>query len=297
MRGTMIRHHIGKWLPKPVKARLRYWLNKHEARQRQAVKETAIARYGTFDGEELVAVLREAGVHDGDALFVHCSFNDLYTFSGSSMDVLTALSDLVGKSGTLLMPAYTTNAVSKPPRLFDVIREPTYTGLVNELFRRSPGVIRSLHPRHSICGKGPMADALLSGHETCVRADGPDSPIDRLRRLDNAHILTLGLPRGYIPLLHWLEDLAPEKLPFPVHADEPVICQVQDINGRISVVYDWQMMSNVAARFDYEWFSQYLSSTAMRYWMHKGVALGLYPAKKLSEELFALQSRGIIHYH
>jgi aminoglycoside 3-N-acetyltransferase len=279
-----------------VKKRVRRWLNKHKGRQRQAAKEAAIAQHGTFDAEELVAVLREAEVQEGSVLFVHCSFNDLYTFSGTSMDVLAALRILVGTSGTLLMPAYTSNAWSKPPRLFDVAREPTYTGLVNEIFRRTPGVIRSLHPRHSICGLGPLAKELLSGHEACVRADGPDSPFDRLRRREDARILTLGLPPGYVSILHWVEDLDPSKLPFRVHADEPITCQVRDMNGRIAMVQDWQYKKDVEARMDYERFSRYLSPSAMRHWTHKGVAFGLYDVKALAEELLVLRDRGITLY-
>jgi aminoglycoside 3-N-acetyltransferase len=292
----MIRYPIGQWLPEPVKKCVRYWLNKRKARQRKAAKEAAIAQHGMFGAEELVAVLREAGVQEGCVLFVHCSFNDLYAFSGTSIDVLTVLHTLVGNLGTLLMPAYTTNTFSKPSRLFDAAREPTYTGLVNELFRRSPGVIRSLHPRHSICGKGPLANELLLGHEACIRANGPDSPFDRLRRLDDAYVLTLGLPPGYISILHWVEDLDPTRLPFPIHADEPVLCQVRNIDGRIVVVHDLQVRSNIVARLDYKRLSQYLFPPAMRHWTHKGVALGLYPVKKLSEELLVLRDRGIIHY-
>jgi aminoglycoside 3-N-acetyltransferase len=296
MRGTLIKYRLGQWLPEPVRKRARRWLNKQKTRRRKAVKEAAIAQYGTFDAEELVAVLREVGVREGSVLFVHCSFNDFYTFSGTSMDVLTVLRTLVGPSGTLLMPAYTTNTFSKPLRLFDTTREPTYTGLVNELFRRSPGVIRSLHPRHSICGEGPLANELLSGHEACIRADGPDSPFDRLRQRDDAHVLTLGLPPGYLSILHWVEDLDPSKFPFRVHADEPILCQVRDMNGSMAVVQDWQIINNVAARLDYEGISQYFSPAAMRHWTHKSVALGLYHVKTLTGELLVLRDRGIIHY-
>lgn len=296
MRWATIRNHIGEVLPEAAKKRIRYRLNKREARQRKASKKAAIGQHGMFDGKELTAVLHEAGLPKGGVLFVHCSFNDLYTFAGTPIDILTALRRLVEPSGTLLMPAYTSKECSKPPLLFDVTREPTNTGVVNEIFRRSPGVTRSLHPRHSICGEGPMAEELLAGHELCVRADGPDSPFDRLRRRDDAHILTIGLPPGYVSILHWVEDLDPTRLPFPVHEDNPIPCRVRDTNGRIAVVLDRRVRKNVAVRVDFAGFSRYLSPNAMRYWKHKGVALGLYPVKTLAGELLALRDRGIIHY-
>lgn len=296
MNLRQIQYHTGRFLPEKLKNRISRFQKKRAAKQRNAAKQSAIARFGMFDVSELAKVLREAGVIEGCVLFVHCSFNDMFTFSGTSIDVLKVLRALVGSSGTLLMPAYTAKTCPVPPRLFDVTREPTRTGVVNEIFRRSPGVIRSLHPRHSICGEGPLAKELLSGHETCIRADGPDSPFDRLRRRNDAFILTLGLPPGFVSILHWLEDIDPSKLPFPVHADEPVLCRVRDIDGRIVVVKDWHVLKNVSVRVDFAGFSKNLSPSAMQYWEHKGLALGLYPVKTLTEELLALRDQGIIHY-
>lgn len=294
---STIKSNIFQYLSEAIKKKKGNLISTNDVSKQKACKNNAIAQYGTFNDEELISVLCKAGLHNGCILFVHCSFNDLYTFSGSPLNVLSALRKIVGTSGTLLMPTYTTNTFVKPPRLFDVTKEPTYTGLVNELFRRSPGIIRSLHPRHSICGEGPHANDLLLGHERCIHADGFDSPFDRLRQYDNAYILTLGLPPGFLSILHWIEDIDPTLLPFPIHERKPVSCQVRDKDGRIHLVQDWRIMSHFSRRNDFLKISQMLSPSSMRYWTHKGVAIGVYHANSLTEELIKLRDRHIIHYH
>ena len=40
-------------------------------------------------------------------------------------------------------------------------KTPSAVGLVNELFRRQPGVQRSLHPYNTLAARGPLAAELL----------------------------------------------------------------------------------------------------------------------------------------
>lgn len=291
-----VKSKLRKYLPNTFIIRIRRWRNSRENLRRKKLRANNIAQFGTFRGSELFSVLRDKGIFEGGVLFVQCSFNDLHTFAGTPMELLTTVRNLVGPSGTLLMPAFTSNCFSRPPRPFDVMREPTYTGVLSELFRRSPGVQRSFHPRHSICGIGPHAEHLLSGHHLCIRADGPDSPFDRLRGNSSALILTLGLPPGYISFLHWIDDYEPEKLPFPIHSSVPIKCPVIDPNGNKFEVSDWQVMHDIAENLDYVSMSRFLSPKAINFFQHKGINIGLYSLAQLSEELIALRDNGVIHY-
>lgn len=212
------------------------------------------------------------------------------------MELIGTLLKVIGDKGTLLMPAYTNNSLETPPRLFDVCNEPTYTGLVNEIFRRSPGVFRSLHPRHSICGIGPNAKNLLAGHERSIRADGPNSPFDHLRKRSDSFFLTIGLPKGFLSFLHWVEDFEPEKLPFQIHEDQHVNCWVQNYSGEEFEVSDWLLKPKIAASLSLKRVFKHISSDSMRFQSYKGIKFGFYPAKKLAEELIFLRNKGIIHY-
>ena len=278
-----------------TRSALRRSLRRRRNERAKRMKQEAIERYGRCNAIELSEMLRGHGIAQGDVLFVQCSFNDLYTFQGSPLALLEALRQVVGPAGTLLMPAYTSAATSMD-QPFQPQRDATYTGILCETFRRYQGVLRSLHPRHSICGLGPQAAMLLEGHDTCVRADGPDSPFDRLRRLPNAKILTLGLPAAHISFLHWVEDFEPDKLPFQVLRTEPVVSAVMLPDGSVRAVADWHVKSDVAARLSLGPIALQLSAHACKIFDFRGITVGIYNMPALAAELLALRDRGIIHY-
>ncbi len=258
-------------------------------------KESAIAKYGVFNDAELCKVLKDMGIQEGDILFVQTSFNDLYTLDARPMELIKALRSSIGTTGTLLMPAYTA-----PPNdtnwIYDPVRESTYTGIVNEVFRRLPGVIRSLHPRHSIAGIGPHAESILSNHEKCIRADGAHSPFDKLRYINNSKILTLGLPQGFISFLHWIEDIEPEKLPFKVHEENPEVRKIKTRDG-LSSVYDFRVKRNIAKTLNLNGVCENLSSSAALFTDYKGISFAVYKISDLADELISLRDQGVIHYH
>lgn len=296
---------IHELLPKSVGDRLlAFWahsyirrtLRKRRTAKRKALKLDTLAAYGKFGADELTRALRDLGIEEGDLLFVQCSFNDLYTFESSPMELIRALESAIGSSGTLFFPAYT-NRESTPSKPFNPLLDPTYTGIVSEIFRRSAGVVRSLHPRHSICGRGPLAEELLAGHELCSRADGLNSPLDRMRFLSNAKILTLGLPLGHISFLHWVEDFEPDKLPFAVCRAEAVDSSIEMPDGSVISIRDWQVRSDIAARLSLAPLFTQLSGNACNFTQYKGVSIGIYPMIPLAKELLALRDRGMIHYN
>jgi len=274
---------------------IRKSLRKRRAARLRAAKARAIATHGKVAIAELAGALRQAGVAEGDILFFQCSFNELHTLDGSPIELIQSLSGLIGPSGTLLMPAYT-NVRGNGSEPFRPAIDATYTGIVSEVFRRTPGVIRSLHPRHSICGLGPMAEQLLAQHQSCARADGPDSPFDRMRRYPESKILTLGLPRGHISFLHWVEDFEPEKLPLVVHRAVPTTCSIALPGGKILPVQDSQSRSDIAARLSLDPLFSRVSARACRFTHFKGIAIGIYPMRQLARELLSLRDDGIIHY-
>lgn len=234
----------------------------------------------------------EAGVRRGGVLFVQCSFNDLITLRDSPFALMSALRQLLGNGGTLLMPAYSTNMQDLPCRPFDVRREPVTTGIVCELFRREPGVIRSLHPRHSICGAGPLAEQILSGHEHCAYADGPGSPFDKLRRMD-AQALCLGMAPGFNSFVHWVEDIAPESYPIPAH-DGPYPCELIAADG--TVLRKPFFRRAAGQRKQEALVGQHLSQRALRSIHWRGMRFSLYFWPALAEELIALRDRGIVYF-
>jgi aminoglycoside 3-N-acetyltransferase len=188
---------VRRVLSQETRNRLKAW--RREARRRAAPLIRRI--YGTFGPNELEANLAAHLPAAFDILMVHSSMDDLYPmFRGTAFDVLAVLRRLAGER-TLAMPAYVLGSESFEPArryeadpVFNVARTPSETGLVTELFRRSRNVRRSLHPTHSLCAAGPLAEALTAGHHLAERAFGAGSPYERM---DHYRTVILGVGTDY----------------------------------------------------------------------------------------------------
>ncbi|MCL1795770.1 MAG: AAC(3) family N-acetyltransferase, partial [Clostridia bacterium] len=121
--------------------------------------------------------LRRLGVREGGALVVHSSYKSLGPLAGDVQAVLEALRAAVGGDGVLLMPALSYRHVTAEHPLFDLRATPGNVGAIPEVFRRQPGVWRSLHPTHSVCAIGNGAEMITSDHGGDDTPVGPRSPL------------------------------------------------------------------------------------------------------------------------
>ena len=274
---------------------LRNKRRKYLAKKNKKRKEFLLNKHGSFNSKNLHARLKQIGIKQGDCLFVQCSFNDLHTFSDSPMALLDCLKEVIGETGTLFFPAYTNVSKFKPNKPVNLKVVPTYTGIVNEVFRRSPKIIRSNHPRHSICGQGPLAKNILSDHHTCQYADGKNSPFDKMRKLSNAKILTLGLDDCYLSFLHWIEDIEPSKLPFRIHKKAPKQYELISTDGNLYEVNDFEIDKSIV-KLALPLVCNKISTETMRLTTYKGISINMYLMKPLAKELKQLRDQGIIHY-
>jgi aminoglycoside 3-N-acetyltransferase len=178
------------------------------------------ARYAgafhSFGPDELGAALRQLGIAEGDALLVHSSFDAFEAFTGRVTDVVTSLQKAVGESGILLMPTmpFAGTAVdwAREHPVVDLRRTPSRMGLISEIFRRSPGVVRSVHPTHPAAAWGREAAAFVSGHQNCATPCGIGSPYHRLLERDGK-ILFLGADLDSLTFFHTAEALLEARLP------------------------------------------------------------------------------------
>jgi aminoglycoside 3-N-acetyltransferase len=193
-----------------------------------------------YDKEKLKKALRQLGIKQGDTLFVHSSFSIFSGFQGSPQDVINCLIDVVGENGNLLMPSmqYRSSSYEHLQRkeLFDVRKTFSKMGLITEVFRRKKGVLRSLHPTHSVLAWGKDAAWIVHGHEHCMYPCGKNTPFDWFRSL-NGKVLFFDVPFNTFTFIHHIEDLIKNELPFPLYRKEPIAANVLDLEGReITVV-------------------------------------------------------------
>ena len=170
----------------------------------------------------LAGDLRNLGVPDGASVMVHSSLSRLGYVSGGAQAVVLALLDVVGSSGTLMMPTHS-SALSDPAEwrnppvpeswwepirasmpAFDPLLTPTLRmGAIVECFVHADGVRRSNHPTVSAAAVGPNAEFLTSGHEL-ANGMGEGSPQARLYDLEG-WVLLLGVSHANNTSLHLAE--------------------------------------------------------------------------------------------
>ena len=182
--------------------------------------------------EKIVAGLRGLGVEPGDTLLVHSSLSSLGWVDGGAETVIKALIVALPE-GTLLMPALDWRYVNKEHPYFSVRETPSNVGVIPETFRKYPGVIRSLHPLHSVCAYGVNAAEITSSHYLDRTPVGENSPF-RLLMKYSGKILMLGCGLRPMTFMHGVEEAA--GLPY-VLEDEPTKISVEDYDGKVEEVF------------------------------------------------------------
>ena len=158
--------------------------------------------------EQLKKALMDIGIKEGDDLMVHSSFKSLGGIEGGAKAVIEAFSEVLGKDGTLLMPAFTFNSVTRENPVFDYEKSPNCVGYLGEFLRcEVEGSIRSIHATHSVCALGKRAFKYTSGHENDITPVGENSPIIKLCK-NGGKILMLGCSPNHLTVMHGVEETA-----------------------------------------------------------------------------------------
>ena len=145
------------------------------------------------------------------------------------MAVIAALREVLGSAGTLVMPAHSPDLSEPrgwenppvPEPWWPLIREhmPAYDpvvtptrsmGLIAEIFRKHPDVLRSAHPQVSFCASGPHA-AHITGDHSLAFGLGEHSPLARIYEL-HGFVLLLGVDHRNNTSMH----LAEHRATFPI---------------------------------------------------------------------------------
>lgn len=139
-------------------------------------------------------------IKKGDTLLMHSALTSIGPVDGGADTIIDAFIDAVGEDGTIIMSTLT--GWGSP---FDAATSPSAVGYISEVFRRRPGVLRSLHPVHSVAAYGKNAEYIVSGHESCETGCGEGTPYLKLIELGGKAIL-LGVDMDRNTIMHSLEE-------------------------------------------------------------------------------------------
>lgn len=152
----------------------------------------------------IISDLAAIGLKKGDSVIVHSSFSSMGKVEGGAETVIRAILDVIGEEGTLMFPTFTYLDVYENCR-FDYKNTPSCVGYLSEFFRNMPGVVRSMHPTHSVAAIGRLANEFIKDHDKDRTPMGQGSPYRRLAKY-NAKILMLGCSLNTFSYLHALEE-------------------------------------------------------------------------------------------
>ena len=157
-----------------------------------------------YTKEDLIRDMEVMGVDPKGTLLVHSSMKSIGEVDGGADTVLDAMMEYM-KDGLLVLPTHTWDRVNREHPVFRAAEEDSCVGILTNLFRKRPGVIRSLHPTHSVAAYGKDAAGYTAGEEKqttpCHRSGCWGRLYDR-----KAKILFLGCRLTSNTYLHGVEE-------------------------------------------------------------------------------------------
>jgi len=236
----MLKRFISKNIDTKKKLKAKAGINK--------AKKSLINKLYAYDGADMQQALKNIGISETDTLFVHSNFSPDSGFSGTPLDMVNALVDLVGEKGNLLMVSIPFRGSSfdylSKGKTFSRKKTISMMGLVTEMFRRKKGVKRSLHPTHPVLAYGKDSEWIVEGHERCLYPCGVGSPFEKFREL-KGKILFYDVSFGAITFFHYVEDITRDLLPFDVYNKEPFEITVRDYDDSESVMKTYAFSTDV----------------------------------------------------
>ena len=149
--------------------------------------------------------LQTLGLNKGDVILMHSSMKSLKTDKTPEEFIADVIS-VIGTEGTLLVPAFTWENVNAGQPHFNAKETEPCDGLMPRRFLRMPGVIRSLHPTHSVSAFGKNANELTGTHHLDETGVGKNSPIMKMLG-HNGKILFIGDILNACTFMHGVEEI------------------------------------------------------------------------------------------
>jgi len=252
-------------------------------------------KFFAFTPADLQRALLQLGVLPGDVLMVHSAFDRFLGFHGGPVDVIRALQQVVGPGGTLMMPTIPFQgtaveyALGEP--VFDARQTVSRMGLITELFRRAPGVVRSVHPTHSVAVWGSKADAIIAGHELADTPCGRLTPYAKLLDYDGK-ILLAGVPPNTMTFCYFVAEELESRLPVPVFTQERYPMRWKDRDGTVRV----SQLRLFSPRLDHDLHPLFSELKRRDQWRERALGrmrLMLVRARDVYDAAVALADRGL----
>jgi aminoglycoside 3-N-acetyltransferase len=204
----------------------------------------------TKESAILLPLLEQFGVGRDATLIVHSAIGTLSRQGYRAEAIIEALLSHVA-NGNLLMPTMTWRTVSRANPSWDEVMTPSHTGVLTEIFRTRYATARSIHPTHSVAGRGSAASVLLSRHHIDSTPVSNNSPYGLLRDYDT-YVLMIGVGLESCTAIHLPEEVInPDLYVRPEAEAEQYACR-----DRYGVVHSVRTRRHPRLERDFQQFSR-----------------------------------------
>lgn len=157
-----------------------------------------------YTKEQLLSDLKNLDIRSDKTILIHSSMKAIGPVEDGADTVLDVLIEYF-RPGLLIFPTHTWAQIGAENPVFDSRTESACVGILPNLFLKRPGVIRSLHPTHSVGALGKDAMTYTAGEQCrdtpCCRDGCWGKLIDR-----DAEILFLGCTLRSNTFIHGVEE-------------------------------------------------------------------------------------------
>ncbi|SIQ05825.1 AAC(3) family N-acetyltransferase [Halanaerobium kushneri] len=157
-----------------------------------------------YTKKDLIKDFQEIVIDPKGTLLVHSSMKAIGEVKGRADTVIDAFMEYM-ESGLLVFPTHSWSEENNEDDIFNPKTEKSCVGILTNIFRKREGVLRSLHPTHSLAAYGKDAEEFIKGEEKrktpCSREGTYGKLYDR-----NAQILFLGCTLKSNTFIHGVEE-------------------------------------------------------------------------------------------
>ena len=163
------------------------------------------SKIGNYNKQQLKDQLESMGLKGDETILIHSSMKAIGAVDGGADTVLDAWMEYF-KDGLLLLPTHTWKTVNADNPVYNPYTTPSCVGLLTNMFMKRDGVIRSLHPTHSMAGYGTYAAVYLAGEEYNNTPCTPGGCYDRLKEV-GGKVLLVGVGHERNTYIHSVEEV------------------------------------------------------------------------------------------
>ena len=163
------------------------------------------SKIANYNKQQLKDQLESMGLKGDETILIHSSMKAIGAVDGGADTVLDVWMEYF-KNGLLLLPTHTWKTVNADNPVYNPYTTPSCVGLLTNMFMKRDGVIRSLHPTHSMSGYGKNAAEYLAGEEYNNTPCTPGGCYDRLKEV-GGKVLLVGVGHERNTYIHSVEEV------------------------------------------------------------------------------------------